>query len=62
MFFTTSTLPEWTELFLILGFPTLLAMISIQSNNDEQEKWLCYFIIYALVMMTEVMLNTFLPE
>lgn len=41
MFFTTSSLPEWTELFLILGFPTLLAMISMQSNSEEQEKWLC---------------------
>lgn len=62
MFFTTSSLPEWTELFLILGFPTLLAMISMQSNSEEQEKWLCQFIIQALVVTMEVLLQAFVPE
>lgn len=62
MIFTNESLPAWTELALTLGYPTLMAVMALQSNNGEQEVWTCYFILYALVILIEVILTTFLPQ
>lgn len=39
-----------------------MAIIALQSNNGEQEVWQCYYILYAIVILIEVILNTFFDK
>jgi len=43
MFFTNEVLPEWTEFALVLGYPTLMALLSqLSSSENDDEVWLSY--------------------
>jgi len=45
MFWIKQPLPEWTELALILVYPTLMAIIAERKQSADAHILHCYFVV-----------------
>lgn len=57
MFWVKQPLPDWTELVLILVYPTILAILAERSQSADAHVMHSYFVVYAFIMLLEILIN-----